>query len=140
MQIIGVDHIVIDDGEIAGKVRAICPEGVHGALELIGAPTLKDTLRCVRVHGTVCFSGMLSNEWIVKDFYPIEFIPCGVRLTSYGGDASDLPSHVLQEYLDDVAAGKATIPIDTVFKFDEIVQAHTRMEDGHASGKLVVVV
>ena len=29
----------------------------------------------------------------------------GVRLTAYGGDASDLPPAVLQEFLDTVAAG-----------------------------------
>ena len=48
---------------------------------------------------------MLSNQWTVKDFYPIEYIPRGVRLTSYGGDAGDLPPDILQTFLDDVAAG-----------------------------------
>lgn len=63
----------------------------------MGTPTLPDTLRAVRVHGVVCFTGMLSNQWTVAEFYR------GVRLTAYGGDASDLPRHVLQEFLDDVA-------------------------------------
>ena len=87
----GIDHVVIDDGEIAPAVRQIVPAGVDAALELVGAPTLRDTLLATAVHGTVCFTGMLSNEWIVPDFYPNAFIPSGVRLTSYGGDASDLP-------------------------------------------------
>ena len=26
-------------------------------------------------HGVVCFTGMLSNEWTVRDFYPIDYIP-----------------------------------------------------------------
>jgi NADPH2:quinone reductase len=29
--------------------------------ELVGTPTLPDTLRATRVHGTVSFTGMLSN-------------------------------------------------------------------------------
>jgi NADPH:quinone reductase-like Zn-dependent oxidoreductase len=135
---IGVDHVLIDDGQVARQVRDIIPGGVDTALELVGAPTLPDTLRATRVHGVVCFTGMLSNQWIVRDFYPIEYIPRGVRLTSYGGDATDLPAHVLQEYLDSVEAGHAVVPIDHVYTFDQIVEAHTTMEAGSASGKLVV--
>jgi len=87
---IGVDHVLIDDGDLARQVRAIVPDGVDTALELVGTPTLPDTLRSARVHGVVCFTGMLSNEWTVRDFYPIDYIPRGVRLTSYGGDASSV--------------------------------------------------
>ena len=136
---IGVDYVVIDDGDIEAKVRAIVPEGVAGALELVGTPTLRDTLRCTRVGGVVCFTGMLSNVWTVDEFYPIEYIPTGVRLTSYGGDASDLPRPVLQGFLDDVAAGKIEVPIHKVYQLEDIVQAHTDMEENRATGKLVVV-
>lgn len=135
---IGVDHVLIDDGDIALQTRAIMPDGVDNALELIGTPTLPDTLRAVRVHGVVCFTGMLSNQWIVKDFYPIEYLPRGVRLTAYGGDATDLPPAVLQDFLDTVASGHAMVPIHRTYTLDEIQQAHADMEAGHASGKLVV--
>ena len=135
---IGVDHVLIDDGEIAPKVRAIVPEGVHAALELIGTPTLPDTLRSVRVHGTVCFTGMLSNEWIVPDFYPNGYLPRGVRLAAYSGNAGDLPAHVLQEFLDAVAAGTAVVPIQHVFGLEQIAEAHRAMEAGLGAGKLVV--
>jgi NADPH:quinone reductase-like Zn-dependent oxidoreductase len=137
---IGVDHVLVDDGGVADQVRAILPEGVDNALELIGTPTLPDTLRSTRVHGVVCFTGMLSNEWTVKDFYPIEYIPRGVRLTAYGGDAADLPAEVLQEFLDAVAVGQATVPIHQTYGFDDIVQAHRDMEADQGAGKLVVVI
>ncbi len=74
---IGVDHVLIDDGHVADKVREILPDGVDTALELVGTPTLPDTLRSVRVHGVVCFTGMLSNQWTVRDFYPIGYLPRG---------------------------------------------------------------
>jgi NADPH:quinone reductase len=135
----GVDHVIVDDGHVAEAVRRILGDGAHAALELIGTPTLPDTLRAVRVHGTVCFTGMLSNQWTVKEFYPIDYIPRGVRLTSYGGDASDLPPEVLQAFLDDVAAGNATVPLAHVYAFDQIVDAHRDMEAGSGAGKLVVM-
>src|SRR5207302_6443152 len=58
---VGVDHVLIDDGNIAREVRHILADGVDTALELVGTPTLPDTLRSTRVHGVVCFTGMLSN-------------------------------------------------------------------------------
>jgi NADPH2:quinone reductase len=79
---IGVDHVVIDDGNVARQIREILPDGVDTALELVGTPTLPDTLRSTRKHGVVCFTGMLSNVWTVRDFYPIDYIPRGVRLTA----------------------------------------------------------
>jgi NADPH:quinone reductase-like Zn-dependent oxidoreductase len=136
----GADHVVIDEGAVAGMVREILPEGVDKALELVGTPTLPDTLRATRIHGVVCFTGMLSNQWTVRDFYPIEYLPRGVRLTAYAGDASDLPPEVLQQFLDDVAAGSARVPVSHVYRFDEIVEAHRAMEAGSAAGKLVVAV
>jgi NADPH:quinone reductase len=136
---LGVDHVLIDDGEVAGRVRAILPEGVDGAIELIGTPTLPDTLRATRVHGTVCFTGMLSDQWVVKDFYPIDYLPSGVRLTAYSGEAADLPAAVLQEFLDAVAAGRVRVPVDRVFTLERIREAHARMETGQATGKLVVL-
>jgi NADPH:quinone reductase-like Zn-dependent oxidoreductase len=136
---IGVQFPLVDDGDVAAQVRHHIPDGVDTALELVGTPTLPDTLRATRVHGVVCFTGMLSNEWTVRDFYPIEYLPNGVRLTAYGGDASDLPQGVLQEFLDAVAAGDARVPIQGTYRLDEIALAHADMEAGRATGKLVVL-
>lgn len=135
---IGVDHVLIDDGDLATAVRRIVPGGVDAALELVGTPTLPDTLRATRVHGVVCFTGMLSNQWTVPDFYPIDYIPRGVRLTSYTGGAPDLPGGVLQEFLQAVSDRTAMVPIGKVYTLDDIVQAHTDMEENRVSGKLVV--
>jgi NADPH:quinone reductase-like Zn-dependent oxidoreductase len=136
---IGVDHVLVDDGDVAAQVRAIAPGGVEAALELVGTNTLPDTLRATAVHGVVCFTGMLSNEWTVPDFYPIDYLPTGVRLTAYGGEAADLPSDVLQAFLEAIAAGRLSVPIHHVYALTEIAQAHADMEHGRATGKLVVL-
>lgn len=82
---IGVHHPLADGGDVARQVRGILGDGVHSALELLGTSTPPDTLRATRVHGVVCFTGMLSNKWTIEQFYPIEYLPRGVRLTAYGG-------------------------------------------------------
>jgi len=135
----GVAHPLVDDGDVAAQVRAIFPEGVDAALELVGTPTLPDTLRATRIHGTVCMTGMLSDQWTVENFYPIGYIPSGVRLTGYGGEASDLPREVLQRTLDDIAAGELDLPVSHVYDdLEQVRQAHADMEANAAAGKLVV--
>ncbi|WP_250003952.1 zinc-binding dehydrogenase [Actinoplanes sp. M2I2] len=135
----GVDHPVLDDGAVAARVRAVVPAGVDAALELVGTPTLRDTLAATRVHGTVCFAGMLSDQWTIPDFYPIDYLPTGVRLTAYSGDAADLPQHVLQDALDRLAAGTLKLGPVTVYPFDRIRDAHRDIEENRVSGKVVVL-
>ena len=52
----GVDHIVVDEGSVVGKVKGIFPAGVDRVLELVGS-TLTDSVRCVRKGGKVCQGG-----------------------------------------------------------------------------------
>jgi NADPH:quinone reductase-like Zn-dependent oxidoreductase len=135
----GVDHPLLDNGEVAPTVRELYPDGVDAALDLVGTPTLPDTLRAVRVHGTACFSGSLSNQWTVRDFSPNEYLPKGVRLAGYSGDAGDLPREAFQEILEAVAAGRLAFPADRVYDgLEQVPQAHDDMEDDRATGKLVV--
>jgi NADPH:quinone reductase-like Zn-dependent oxidoreductase len=134
----GVEHAIVDTGQIAQAVRQILPDGVDAALELVGTPTLPDTLAATRIHGTVCFTGMLSNQWIIEKFYPIAYIPNGVRLTAYGGESANLPAVVLQHYLDKIAAGTLKFAPARVYALDEIRQAHDDMEHDRVAGKMVV--
>lgn len=138
LESVGVDHVLIDDGDVADQVRQVLPGGVDAAVELVGVNVLKDTLRAVRTGGTACFTGMLSDQWTIRDFYPMDWLPNGVRLTAYSGGAADLPPAQLQAFLDAVADGRARIPVGRVYQLDDIVQAHRDMEAGTVGGKAVV--
>jgi NADPH2:quinone reductase len=133
------DIVLVDAGDIHQAVREAVPGGVDVAVELVGTNTLRDTVLSVRRGGTVCFTGMLSDQWTVQDFYPIDFLPNTVRLSAYSGEASDLPAEVLQAFLDDVAEGTATVPVARTYRLDDIVQAHHDMEDAALMGKGVVL-
>ena len=92
----------------------------------------------MRVHGTACFSGSLSNQWTVQDFSPNEYLPKGVRLAGYSGDAADLPREAFQEILDAVAAWPA-FPVNRIYDgLEQVPQAHDDMEHDRATGKLVI--
>ncbi|WP_454622005.1 zinc-binding dehydrogenase [Bradyrhizobium cenepequi] len=136
----GVDHPIVDDGKIADAVRALFPKGVDAVLELVGGRTLQDTLQATRLHGTVCFTGALSDEWVIPDFSPLGYIPFGVRLTAYGGEATDLPSDVFSRQLQAIAEGRLKVSVAKVYYgLEQIRDAQADLEAGTTPGKYVVV-
>jgi NADPH:quinone reductase-like Zn-dependent oxidoreductase len=134
----GAAHVLIDNGTISKELKELYPDGVNKVLELIGIKTLKDSLKCIKRQGTVCMTGILGGEWTLKEFTPMGDIPSLGRLTVYMGDAANLKKDLLQDFIDAVADGVITLNIDKVFRLDQIVEAHTYMENNLAKGKLVV--
>src|SRR5215472_6780928 len=80
----GVDYVIIDNGQIAPQVKQLFPSdnGVNCVLELIGTVTLLDSIQAVAPKGIVCNTGILGNEWIIKNFEPLSTIPSTVKLTA----------------------------------------------------------
>lgn len=134
----GADHVVIDDGTLKNQVREIYPDGINKVLELIGTRTLKDSLKCIAPKGMVCMTGILGNEWTMKDFTPMGDIPSLGRLTVYMGESKNLSKELLQEFINEVEKGSITLNIDKVFSLDTVADAHQYMEDNKAKGKVVV--
>lgn len=134
------DYVVVDRGDIAPEVREIWPDGPDVLLDLVGAPTVVDSLRLVAKGGTVCVTGMLSGVWKMPDFEPVGMVPSGTKLTAYHSDdaAGAGSAAVLQRIVDGVAAGRYCANVDRVFGLDEIVDAHRYMEANRATGKVVV--
>ncbi|MGW7279936.1 alcohol dehydrogenase catalytic domain-containing protein [Streptomyces sp. NPDC054844] len=139
LRVVGVDHPVVDDGHLAEKIRALVPQGVDAALELVGCSVLADTLRTVRRHGTVCFTGALAGQWSIPDFTPF-MIPSGVRLTSYAGEAADLPADAFARQLQAIAEGRLKVPVAKVYRsLEQIRDAQAGVESGTTAGKHVVI-
>jgi NADPH:quinone reductase len=82
---------------------------------------------------------MLSDQWTVPNFYPIAYLPTGVRLTAYSGDAADLPATVLQRYVDRIADGTVSLGPSRTYRLDQIREAHHAMDTNTVTGKLVVL-
>uniref|UniRef100_UPI00404859AC zinc-binding alcohol dehydrogenase family protein n=2 Tax=Roseivirga sp. TaxID=1964215 RepID=UPI00404859AC len=134
----GADYVLIDEGEVKTQVRTLFPEGVNKVLELIGTQTLKDSLKCIALKGVVCMTGILGNEWTMKEFTPMGDIPSLGRLTVYMGESKNLSKELLQEFINEVEKGTIKLNIDSVFNLHQVAEAHQYMEDNKANGKIVV--
>ena len=135
----GVDHVILDQGQIAEAVRQIFPQGVDRVLELIGTVTLLDSLKATARKGIVCMTGILEHSWMLEQFEPMAAIPSTVKLTAYSG-GEDFMATPLQQFVQGIADGCNHVNVDKVFRFDEIVEAHRYMEENRATGKLVIIV
>ncbi len=130
----GAQRVIIDDGNIDAGAHKF-----DKVLELVGTMTLEDSLRATDRNGTVCMAGMVGNQWVLKDFAPMDSIPNRVALTIYSGEPEDFMEMPFQELVNDVASGQIAVKIGKVFKLDQITEAHACMESNSADGKIVVV-
>ncbi|AZC32306.1 Quinone oxidoreductase [Pseudomonas chlororaphis subsp. piscium] len=140
----GADAVVVDNGDIAPRIREIAPDGVDAALEIVGAPTLRDTLKTLRPFGAVSVIGLLGGAPILEQFHLMQDLPAGVRLNFFPSGLFGTPALPLQDtplpWLAKELAAKRIPSIHTrTFAFDEVREAHRLMESDRALGKLVVV-
>ncbi|CAD5256170.1 MULTISPECIES: zinc-binding alcohol dehydrogenase family protein [unclassified Imperialibacter] len=135
----GAAHVVIDGGDIKDDVKKLFPGGVHKALELVGTTTLKDTLGCVRPQGIACMTGMLSEQWSIKEFAPMDYVPAAVCLTTFDSGQLLSSKEAFQAFIKDVETGAVRLPVGKVFRLDQIIEAHQLMENNAAGGKIVVL-
>lgn len=134
----GAHHVVIDRGGIAGEVRALCPGGVDGALELVGLPaTVADTADAIGDGGRLCHTGLLGDSWDA----PLAAMPRNVSYSFANSESvrAERWTPITQTIVDRVAAGAYDANIFRVFAFDELRDAHVCMEENRATGKLVVL-
>ena len=117
---------------------------VDAVLDLIGNSVLLDSIAIPRRGGRVCLAGFLGGLDPVSDFNPMLQMPSGRHLSFFGSfhfgspgfPLSDVP---LQEIAEAVAAGRYNAEPAEVFRFEKIEEAHRIMDEGRATGKLVVV-
>jgi NADPH:quinone reductase-like Zn-dependent oxidoreductase len=140
---LGAEEVVIDDGQIADRVRALAPGGLDRVLDLVGNAVLRDSLGTVRRRGRICQAGFLGGLGPVENFLPVFDMPSGVQFSFFGSfelGTDDYPLSLIpfQEIVAKVEAGTYKAKPSRVFSFAEIANAHRVMERGEAGGKLVV--
>ena len=122
---LGAEPVAYGQG-LAGRVRALAPDGVDAALDVAGSGVLPELIELAD-----------GSEYVVTiaDFGGAR--EHGVRFSS--GDAGRAV-HALGEIGELIESGRFSLPVARTFPRAEIAQAHRVGEDGHVRGKLVLVV
>ena len=143
LKTMGADHVVIDDGDIHEKIKAIVPEGVNNAIEIVGAAAVKDTLKSVRPWGQVVVVGLLSGPPVLESFNLMGDLPGTVKLSFFssgllGTEALPLKESPLNSIADQVASGRIPSTVGKIFNVEDIQEAHSLLDRGTVNGKIVV--
>ena len=122
---LGAEPVAYGEG-LAGRVRALAPDGVDAALDVAGSGVLPELIE---------LAGGPEHVVTIADFGGAR--EHGVRFSS--GDAGRAV-HALAEIGELIESGRFSLPVAQTFPLAEIAQAHRVGEDGHVRGKLVLVV
>ena len=136
----GADHVVRETGDIAHAVRALLPDGVDAMFDLVGTKVIRDSFACIRTGGILCMAGLLGGEWTIDEFAPGATIPSTTKFTYFSSSATPMHTDALQAYVAGLERGQYRMPLERVFPFDQIRDAHALMESNAAAGKIVVSV
>jgi NADPH2:quinone reductase len=142
---IGADAVVIDSAAIANQVRTAAPQGVDIALDVVGASTVRDSLKALKPFGTAVVIGLLGGAPVLENFHLMNDLPAATRLAFFPSGlfgtvalpAADAP---LRWVADQVAGGLIPSLRVQTFDFDAVRRAHSLIESDRALGKLVVTV
>lgn len=118
---------VVYGAAMAAEVRALAPDGVDRGLDLALSGGL-ETL--------VALAGGADHVLAIADFAGAQEL--GVRTS--GGPGEPRAWHALTEVAALIEAGRFSLPVAHVLPMSQIAQAQQLSEDGHAGGKIVVMV
>jgi NADPH:quinone reductase len=127
---------------VAAARAATDGSGPDVILDMVGGPYIARNLDAVAVDGRIAQIAFQQGSRAEVDFQPLLM----KRVTLTGSTlrarpvalkarlADALAEHVLPL----LAAGRARPPIDSVFPFDRVAEAHARMDAGQHIGKIVL--
>lgn len=133
----GADYVIIENDNFENQLKSYFPQGIDKVLELIGASTLKSSLKFLKQGGTVCMTGCLGG-WIVDSFEPLVDIPSESYLTSF--DSTTVNKDTIRDMFDFIEKYNIKPRISKVFPLEEIGAAHSFLESNKANGKIVIKV
>lgn len=134
----GADGVTLEGENFRQRFLHEHPCGATKVLELIGAATLRESLRLTAIHGIVCHTGLLGNVFSLKDFDSIKEIPSGVYLTGF---YSNRPTQAQIDSMMNLIETNCIHPvIAAIFSLKDIQKAHELAEKRGYVGKIIVTV
>lgn len=139
----GADKVIIDDANIADKVRAIFPNGVDCAIDVVGIDTIKDTLNTIKSFGRLCVVGVLTGTPVFESFNLMSDLPNTVQINFFssgllGSNQMPLSESPLQWIVEQIENKKMSSIVSKIYELENITEAHQQMENNKILGKAVV--
>jgi D-arabinose 1-dehydrogenase-like Zn-dependent alcohol dehydrogenase len=131
---LAADHVLVDgSGRFHEALRAERPEGVDAAIECVGAPTLKASIRSLRRFGRVAVVGTLESRRVELELGYV--VVNAIRVLG----SNNVSRAALREVMDLVVQGRLEAPVDRMLPLSAAAEAHALLEERKAVGRIVLV-
>ncbi|MEM9653251.1 MAG: zinc-binding dehydrogenase [Actinomycetota bacterium] len=137
----GMADVIVASGPVNEAVRSRWPAGATAVIDTVaGDETVADDLAVLTDGGTVCIGGSLAESYATA---PSGSVPNAFErdnVTFYSSETLDAATdtETLQLIIDRVQAGTYRPGIAEIITFDQLPDAHHRMEANAFAGKVVV--
>jgi NADPH:quinone reductase-like Zn-dependent oxidoreductase len=122
---LGAEPVAYGEG-LVERVRALAPDGVDVALDIVGSGILPELIE---------LAGGPEHVVTIADFSGAQ--EHGVAFSS-GSDGRAV--HAIAEIGELIESGRFSLPVAQTFPLAEIAEAHRISEGGHVRGRLVLLV
>lgn len=131
----GADHVIVNaERKFAKELKALLGHQAHLVLEVVGAPTLRESLHAVRAGGRIVVVGNVQGDEVpVPPAYLI------LKEISLIGTKS-CTKEEMAEVLALIRAGKVHPEVAEIIPLGQARELHERMEAQGASGRVVLEV
>ena len=137
----GMHHVIVSSDAVAQNVFEIWPEGADGIVDtIVSEVSIKDDLKILKPSGKICLAGSLAESYETDTHADFREVLKDQRITFYGSDKLhvDKDGENLQHIINMVEQGNYQPNIDCIFKFEDLIEAHTKMDKNAFAGKVVI--
>ena len=125
-------------------VRNMVPGGVHAALDLVGGDLFPMTLESLRERGRLVLVGLTAGRDVRLDLSVILHRRLRIEGTVLRSRSDDEKADLIRSFRERVLpafeTGALRPVVDRVYGFEQVADAHRRMEANESFGKIVVEV
>lgn len=142
LKALGMDHgIDYAKQDVVAEVMKITDnKGVDVVVDPVGGPTLQSSINALAYRGRVSSVGQAGRDPQKIDVSSL--MPGNRSLTGVFLGAEIMSERVrdmIQRYIDDVAAGRLTVVIDSTYPLSEAAAAHAHIESRKAVGRVLLI-
>ncbi|MEU8632102.1 NADPH:quinone reductase [Amycolatopsis sp. NPDC048633] len=134
----GAHHVVkLWEGDVAGQIRAVAPEGVDRIAEIDLARNLDLDIEVLKVGGVIATYATSDSKAPVS-YWPLAFKNITVQYLSNDDFPEEANEAAAADLTAALAAGDLRYPIAARYPLDRIADAQDATEEAGAAGRVVV--
>jgi NADPH2:quinone reductase len=134
----GIDYT--QDGWVDRVRAATSGRGVDVVVDSVGGTILQGSLQCLAYRGRCITVGQAGREGKLVDLSTLGAGNQSITGVFLGAEiATPRAQAVITELVDDMAAGRLTVPIDKTFPLAEAAAAHAYIESRQAVGRVLLI-